>query len=132
MVVPAPRFYLKSPVDVGKGIIIMPILQMRNLRFRENYGIFPESEILTLTFLLPKKDSTTSKKRDGKGGVLISLDPGPGVMLSKALETWQYQTPSAGCHRPSLGMSAERERFQVWRRPCPLLLPLTAHLEMPT
>lgn len=29
-----------------------------------------------LAFLLPKEDSTTSKKRDGERGVLTSLDPG--------------------------------------------------------
>lgn len=31
----------QEPSDMSKGTIVIPILQMRSLRFRENYVIFP-------------------------------------------------------------------------------------------
>lgn len=49
---------------------------------------------------------------------------------SRDLESWQQLTPSAGCHRTILGMTAGKKRYQV-RRPTTLLPHLTAHLEMP-
>lgn len=33
----------QEPFDVSSGTIVIPILQMRNLRFRQDYEIFPES-----------------------------------------------------------------------------------------
>lgn len=74
----------------------------------------------------------TSERRVEEGGVLISLDPSSGepwglrvgnLAISEAL-CWLPQAQLWGC-------AAKRERFQV-RSSSPLLLPLTAHLEMPT
>ena len=42
---------------------------------------------------------------------------------SRDLESWQQPTPSAGCHRTILGISAGRKRYQV--RPMTLLPYLT-------
>lgn len=36
-------FLFQGSSEGGKGTIVVPILQMRNLRFREDYGISPVS-----------------------------------------------------------------------------------------